>query len=512
MKYSTTLLIFFFTTLVSSSEVYKELAKRTDIYDSQDQTVRIFRGFGYICQAILTHIRKNNNISTILVDIVPKKNVANDPLNVHVDGLSLASYLEPYVKTYIEKEMTNYDYTSNATNLAKHLVEHGLSTPLNEMVISRLGKLRNMQYERELNSVDTIRQSLMQFLAQLPHDQFDDFYNQFLHHIKENLDSPDVKRVLTFPVVEEEMHRAYQNHNFDDHSLTDDIALVLDPFLREAVHNEDANAISLQSNVTSVVAIVEKILPILDIAIQNGLQVARNLEKVIGDEMNTGKIFELVHDEYVKGLRHAISFELLKTPSELKDRSVRPHDFIKTFNFKFFTRESKYGANTILLNEIRKKIGSQHYALMQSFDQVLITHTIPDIYQRWINKNTFLQEYESYFDSQNRFTNQHKIAVADFVRKQLTSEYKNLSQNDFSLNSTAKLKRYTLDPFKLSIKSTMVKDFLNMLDTHVVKSCGFLPEMFLYSRSYFDVMSDVYPSLSNPFKDFSEISPRKDEL
>jgi len=294
--------------------------------------------------------------------------------------------------------------------------------------------------------------------------------------------------------------------------LTDDIALVLDPFLREAVHNEDANAISLQSNVTSVVAIVEKILPILDIAIQNGLQVARNLEKVIGDEMNTGKIFELVHDEYVKGLRHAISFELLKTPSELKDRSVRPHDFIKTFNFKFFTRESKYGANTILLNEIRKKIGSQHYALMQSFDQVLITHTIPDIYQRWINKNTFLQEYESYFDSQNRFTNQHKIAVADFVRKQLTSEYKNLSQNDFSLNSTAKLKRYTLDPFKLSIKSTMVKDFLNMLDTHVVKSCGFLPEMFLYSRSYFDVMSDVYPSLSNPFKDFSEISPRKDEL
>lgn len=446
------------------------------------------------------------------VKVVPYKNIADDPLNQHVDGLSLYTKIKSSLVNDAKLGKKEFLLTPHLTEALEKTIEH-LKIFIDEALDRRKQVLDASREER----IQTNLELILEDIRPLNVEMRDSTYSAeaVIQQVKTYIPSIIIQNILSYPIVKDELMRAVNAKASNEEDAIVRIRKTLIPFFLEGIRKEDAEPMEkynsdiaeneLESDLRS------EIKKIFLIAVTR----ANMLDKILsGDVHGEVTISKDMEEEYTTAIRKAISMFFSRGAPNRYNMMIenvnltKAHEFRSIFNDRLTV--SKQIKNSLILMNFplyRRKIKDllakrleDDLKLPNFYDMPTMNEFANDILVKCEEK--IMSEFESYITA-HRNINQTKLPMLfRFAKSLLSDEYKDIKSADIDLMKQRDiyLEGKLPSPNDRSVKTLeRLKTFQYDIEKEAMRSLGLLNGMFLYSEPYYQLFdaleeSEVYLS------------------
>merc|ERR1712110_988763 len=439
-------------------------------------------------------------VSTCL-NVVPVPNVPHNASNKFVKVNSIEEKLYDIIVEEAKREFNITRQPRKFEDLVGSFVKK-LNRYLDDALQQRLhflGDLINDRVKQTSNSmILTIQPILKRVIAEITHAQIS--ATDVVKRIKNSNISNTLKKILSYPVVNEEVSRAIYATSDDSEALLDKIKESLLPFILQEIRREDTEAVNLHTAEAAEHELLIRLIPQYKLLFNSSLLMAKSLDSILED----GKITEYIEGSYAVSFRRAMSI-ILRYPDWKKyfpeDCNHKSNvDTImyttrKDLNLKITRGQIKQA----LYTKLNQEMGMRH-DFVTFDDHPTIIALSDDLYVRCIQR--MVSECRTYFKTQREFTIENQKALAVFGRTLLQTRYKTIKEPEVNIlkgqiTIPIDLKAINNDRvarLNLNIPENILS-FQKDLDKEAIDNYGFGSGMFIYSQAYFSVLDSLFPSL-----------------
>lgn len=448
-------------------------------------------------------------------EVVPHVNVADDPYNNNVIGSSVSSELVDLLRDEVSTQIHSSERLEPMKQVVKNAIRdmHAL---IDEAILHRSEILATMQRNRiedELKSM-IIQLKLNNTILRKENGEFRDDAKDIIENVKVSIANNNVRKVLSYKVVEIELKRAIDGHNLDVMDTRNAMWDSLEPFLREGIRDHDKDLVKQNENAYAKDMLLEKLKIQSRIVLLNGLIQAKKMSDIMFEDekgsvtftrdivedfsINNHKAFSicfsnndyLLHREFIEKNRNTNM-----TDEEKREFGLCTSKACKRLNFSRRGTRSMRRLYTEKLNS-SMHIGSDLRYLL--YNIVPIEKKIRQIEEQV--KTNFDKDFEAYLAMHRSYDDEKSAKMTELVKALVESSYKNIQTTDYELllvknfffeNSQGHpdISEIT-NSTHLNTLASFQKDIENISED----SIGFLRGSFVYSKPYYILLKNLHLS------------------
>lgn len=384
-----------------------------------------------------------------------------------------------------------------------------ISPYLGDVLNGRSKSLRELQRVREKYVLQLVLEKLKPIIHQtiVENNGSDSLVHMITNQLIES-SSGEVKMVLSYPVVKEEIIRSTNNDMCDEKCLVNETIDAIMPFLREGIHKEDANVVDLVKVEIPEIEFAKRLEMHLKVAINKSLLIARKIHKLLVTEHEEiEQIQNTINAEYRILMRQTISFATARRPDKTR-LGIHGHLMLSG---EFKTVQNNTSITKFIWNRLDETFEAAIGLQKPSgyFKNIPpITNLYYSLYKR--ARDIIKEEFASHVETNRMFTKENATDMAKYAKQLLNENYNKLNYGHLQ-NVDLISPLDTKNALEYETNS-LAQSFIMKLETEAIKSYGFPPGLFMYSKAYFGVMENVFPSVVNPFRRRTRDVHPKDEL
>jgi len=459
-----------------------------------------------------------NKLENITVSVVPDVNIADDPLNKFIGIEELHDALiQTFNNISTDRIINSSDTIQRSVLGLLTQVESDVRPTLEEAVQKRLDVLTNLKKERVDNAFKKSLKVVNTILGETLTNKngIESAWQAFVQKVKASNLPKEAKKVLTYPVVKEQLTIAENKYQIDDNEKVAYYLETINPFLKEGLIKDDERIVNDLSNEIAKHELEGKLILQYKSIIEEGILDAKLVDEFLNDAYNAGDEERASSNLYRKVVEEAYSYDYRKAVS-----------IYLYFVRKLFTRNPNFhvekyddcenisqdnidhivgivGTRADWRHRLRKFKNPLCKAVGEKFRRRHV-RTVPAL-ERLFNVmlleliDSLVSSCKSYKKETERFSEENATKMAESLNKLLETQYTEVQESDIKFLKT-QLSKYTtyfrLPKDILDVPDNL-KKFQGEMETLAVTLFDFTPGLFIFSESYFDVLEKLYPVSNN---------------
>lgn len=465
----------------------------------------------------LSDLRLDEKLTKIAVELLPNEDGDNDLLDHYIDESSFIKESESAIIACIKDHFEEVGDESDPEAFFRTMYYDTIRDSVKTALESRNNKILQYRSSRKDNYVQKQLSLIGQSLKDNIDDKFEivdmvDMSCKILRHFST---VPTIKKVLSYPIVGEEILLALTKDKHADGVWYDTILQAVAPFLREAINEYDVHLRANRSREVAVTEVAKALKSPICVTVTKGIMLARRYDNFLHDMLNDKNQYltEMV-EAYLIHFRKSITYFLYYSPKEYQRNSLNGlvrrqlRNIIKSVTG---VQHEILGIDIVNLRINASLPVSRKRQSPASFERIQSMQVYDHIHKKLLKRtNASLEsEFTTYIQTQEHFQAKDCSKLTEIGRQLLISKYNQLNEKNFNIHNSL-IHNHQLSSQR--IDSNMVHSFHKELESNANMLLRFPSGSFIYSRAYLNVLSVLFPSIVNPFKDQTVSFQEKQEL
>jgi len=449
-----------------------------------------------------------NKIADAVATVVPANNTADHPLNKFVGVHYLKEVITREVLESTPDKLVGRD-SVGLQKLMEPILEQGFLR-LEDGITKRWEVLKDLKDQRVMKELIFTQEKIRTLIESVvsKHSETEAWINVIAELQNSDL-YKEIKKVLSYPVVKEELKREIAKFDGDNNELTDFIISKLEHFISEGLYERD-DALTNEQPDELVKNDLERILSALfKTAIEEGIFDSKFWDEFLSQTYkNDFRDFtNIFKKEYSANLRMAFSifftFQTRKFHGEAFSCETRLYRNIHMAMSNIFGQYVNWQVmQHHLKNEIKNVVNEKF--MRRDLRNIPAINGLIDLMSTHVMISVMESECLSHKKEHELFYKQEKMPkLVKSINELLTTKHTYVKESEINLLKTVFDKKYGEDEninnwdqveknFHLNFPEN-IKQFQFDIEQEAIKLHNFTSGMFLYSTTYFDLLDKISP-------------------
>jgi len=453
---------------------------------------------------------RTNKIADAVATVVPANNTADHPLNRIFGAQYLKAVITKEVLESTPDKLVGID-SVGLPKLMKSILEQGFLR-LEGAIHKRWEVLKDLKDQRVLKEALFTKEKIRSLIESAVYKNSEtETWINVLTELQNSDMYKEIKKILSYPVVKEEMKRAISTFEGDNNELSGFILSKLEHFITEALYERD-DALTNKHTDELVKDDLQRILiPLFKTIIEEGIYDSKRWDEFLiqnykNDLENFMNIFK---NEYTANLRMSLSIFFtfgtrIYHEKEFPCEIVLARNMLMVMENIFKQRIDAEEMQRQLKNEIANVVDEKfmrrdlrNIKALHEFLTLMLENTIVSLIKS--ECLTHKKEHELFYK-------QEKMPeLVKSINKILSTDHANVKESEINLLKTVfnqqkekngKIANINWADVDVNVDLNFpeeIKQFQFDIEQEAIKLHNFTSGMFLYSPTYFDLLDKISP-------------------
>jgi len=456
-----------------------------------------------------------NKIEYAVTTIVPANNTADHPLNKFVGAQDLKAVITREVLDSTPDKLVGID-SVGLLQLMKSILEQGFIR-LDDALNKRWEVLKDLKHQRVIKELIFTKEKIRTLIESVVSKNSEtEIWINVLTELQNSDLYNEIKKILSYPVVKEEMKREITSFDGDNNELTDFILSKLEHFISEGLYERDDTLTNKHTDELVKNDLQGLLIPLFKTIIEEGIFDSKHWDEFLiqnyeNDFLNLTSIFK---NEYSANLRMSLSifftfgtriFHEEEYPCGISlYRNILFIAMKNIFRQKIDWEEMQRQLKNVITNVVDEKFMRRDLRNIKALHDLLnlmLTDTMVSLIES--ECLTHKKEHELFYK-------QGKMPeLVKSIDKILSTEHADIKESDISLLKTVFIQETEKQGKTVNINwadvdsrvhlnfPEKIKQFQFDIEKEAVKLHNFTSGMFLYSTTYFDLLDKISPVVNS---------------